>query len=226
MLYINGNKVGSIYYNGQKIAKAYRNGSEVYSSAPPTVNFTITPTPSNATVKINGVTTSSVDVLVGTSVSWEVSASGYFSKSGTAVVNENTNMSVSLENRTTTFAVSSLTHKQGVSKSYSNAATHYYAVPYTFTKGKSYTFKFTANTKSAYGALICLTNSTSTNSSTATTYYVPSTKLQTVFNSSTAINEGVTKTVNFGCSTSGATYICITCIGGTLKGNILITNNS
>lgn len=58
--------------------------------------FTINPTPSNATVKLNGQTTKTLTVVHGTTVNWEVSASGYITQSGTVTVTSNSTKNVTL----------------------------------------------------------------------------------------------------------------------------------
>lgn len=62
----------------------------------PLYTFTINPTPSNATVKINNQTTKSVTVASGTNISWSVSASGYTTQSGTLTLTANTTKNVKL----------------------------------------------------------------------------------------------------------------------------------
>ncbi|MBQ9737931.1 MAG: hypothetical protein IJV75_00240 [Alphaproteobacteria bacterium] len=59
--------------------------------------FTINPTPSDATVTINGEVTNSVTVLEDSEVSYEVSLEGYVTQSGSVVVNEDTVLDVVLE---------------------------------------------------------------------------------------------------------------------------------
>lgn len=58
--------------------------------------FTINPTPSNATVKLNGQVTKSITVYEGTTVNWEVSADGYTTQSGTVTVTSDLIENVSL----------------------------------------------------------------------------------------------------------------------------------
>lgn len=43
-------------------------------------SFTINPTPSNATVKINNIVRNSIYTKVGTTINWEVSLDGYNTK--------------------------------------------------------------------------------------------------------------------------------------------------
>lgn len=64
--------------------------------ATPYYTFTINPTPSNATVTINGVNTKTVTVEDGTTISWSVSASGYVSQSGSLTLTDDTTKTVTL----------------------------------------------------------------------------------------------------------------------------------
>lgn len=67
--------------------------------------FTITATPSNARVTINGVETSTVSVNKGEQVSWKVEATGYVTKEGTHTVEDDTAINVSLEVSKHTFTI-------------------------------------------------------------------------------------------------------------------------
>lgn len=58
--------------------------------------FTINPTPANATVKINGTVQNSITVKTGTTVSYEVSADGYSTKTGSYKVNDDHTMNIEL----------------------------------------------------------------------------------------------------------------------------------
>lgn len=60
------------------------------------VTFTITPTPSDATVKINNVVQNSVEVVKGSTVTWSVEKTGYVTQSGEEVVNEDTTKTITL----------------------------------------------------------------------------------------------------------------------------------
>lgn len=60
------------------------------------VTFSILSTPVGARVVINGSVRDSITVAKGTTVSWEVSADGYISQSGSEVVTENTSKTVTL----------------------------------------------------------------------------------------------------------------------------------
>lgn len=64
--------------------------------ATPYYTFTINPTPSNATVTINGVNTKTVTVEDGTTITWSVSASGYTSQSGSLTLTDDTTKTVTL----------------------------------------------------------------------------------------------------------------------------------
>lgn len=61
------------------------------------VTFSINTIPSDCIVRLNGVARNSVTVVKGSSVNWEVSKSGYITKSGSVTVEENTSMQVSLD---------------------------------------------------------------------------------------------------------------------------------
>lgn len=60
------------------------------------VTFTITPTPSDATVKINNVVQNSVEVEKGSTVIWSVEKTGYVTQSGEEVVNEDMTKTITL----------------------------------------------------------------------------------------------------------------------------------
>lgn len=72
---------------------------EVAAPAPEPVMFTITvnPTPSDAAVKLNGVAQSSVSIASGSSVSYEVSKTGYTTKTGSIVADSTKTVDVVLE---------------------------------------------------------------------------------------------------------------------------------
>lgn len=61
------------------------------------VTFSITTIPSDCIVRLNGVARNSINIIKGSSVNWEVSKSGYTTKSGSTIVTENTSMQVSLD---------------------------------------------------------------------------------------------------------------------------------
>lgn len=61
------------------------------------VTFSITTIPTDCVVKLNGVARNSINIIKGSSVNWEVSKSGYITKSGSTIVTENTSMQVSLD---------------------------------------------------------------------------------------------------------------------------------
>ena len=69
------------------------------------VTLTIVPTPADATVKINGEVKSEVTVDYGTEISYEVSKTGYVSKSGTETVTATKTLTVVLEVQKVTFAI-------------------------------------------------------------------------------------------------------------------------
>lgn len=94
-VYKGGQKIEDLYCGSAKIGKIYKGSTLVYSSVK-YYTFTINPTPSNATVKINNQTTKSVTVAEGTSISWSVSASGYKTQSGTLILTANTTKNITL----------------------------------------------------------------------------------------------------------------------------------
>lgn len=94
-VYKGGQKIEDLYCGSVKIGKLYKGSALVYSSVK-YYTFTINPTPSNATVKINNQTTKSVTVAEGTSISWSVSASGYTTQSGSLTLTANTTKNVAL----------------------------------------------------------------------------------------------------------------------------------
>ena len=59
--------------------------------------FAITTNINNATIKINGIEQSSIVVYAGATVNWEVSKEGYYTQSGTTVVDADTTKNVELE---------------------------------------------------------------------------------------------------------------------------------
>ena len=61
------------------------------------VTFSITTIPTDCVVKLNGVARNSINIIKGSSINWEVSKSGYITKSGSIIVTENTSMQVSLD---------------------------------------------------------------------------------------------------------------------------------
>lgn len=61
------------------------------------VTFKINATPNNSTITINGNNTNTIDVPVGSTVNWSVSASGYITKSGSQTVAKDTTINVYLE---------------------------------------------------------------------------------------------------------------------------------
>lgn len=73
------------------------NGKLVSILSVPEVTFTITPTPADATVTINGKAGASVKVPKGSTVSWSVAKAGFKTQSGNDVVCADINKAVTLE---------------------------------------------------------------------------------------------------------------------------------
>lgn len=71
----------------------------------PQYTFTINPTPDDALVTINGVVRTSITVTAGTLVSWEVSRTGYTTRTGNVTVNNNQTLVVSLTRANYTFTI-------------------------------------------------------------------------------------------------------------------------
>ena len=67
--------------------------------------FTINPTPVDATVTINGITTNTVSVKKGEEVNWKVEYMGYITKEGTYTVENDATINVSLEVLQYTFTI-------------------------------------------------------------------------------------------------------------------------
>ena len=61
------------------------------------VTFAITPTPTDASVSINGVVGTGIKTYKGATVNWVVSKSGYKTQRGTEVVTTNTTKAITLE---------------------------------------------------------------------------------------------------------------------------------
>lgn len=61
------------------------------------VTFTVSPIPDDCTVRLNGVTGKSITVDKGSTVTWEVSKSGYITKSGSEVVQNSITFKVALD---------------------------------------------------------------------------------------------------------------------------------
>lgn len=61
------------------------------------VTFTVSPIPNDCTVKLNGVARKSITVDKGSTVTWEVSKSGYITKSSSIIATESTSIQVSLD---------------------------------------------------------------------------------------------------------------------------------
>ena len=69
------------------------------------VTFAITPTPTDATVTINGTAQKSVSVDYGSEVTWEVSKTGYTTRNGTEVVIKDTTRAIELVIKQFTFTI-------------------------------------------------------------------------------------------------------------------------
>ncbi|MBR6504571.1 MAG: hypothetical protein IKT41_02470 [Clostridia bacterium] len=67
--------------------------------------FTINPTPASAIVKINGEERKSIQIEDGSTVSWEVSLTGYNTQSGTEIINGNVTKNISLDKKIYTFTI-------------------------------------------------------------------------------------------------------------------------
>lgn len=105
--------------------------------------FAINPTPSNATVTINGEVRNSISVSKGTEVSWRVEAVGHVAKEGTYIVQDDSSIDVSLDLAKFTFTITptpsdatviidgvqrnSITVDYGTTVSYSVAREGYYS---------------------------------------------------------------------------------------------------
>ena len=197
--------------------------------------FKINPTPSYATVTMNGKTTKSLTVDPGTSVNWNVSYSGYFSQSGSEVITSNVTKSVKLTSRTTTIATSSMTTTQVNSVRITGGPYSYtaksYRMPYNFVKGKSYTVKYTVSNGCCESSA---DTSTSTSINTATTVNGgrPSTITQTIFNQIYDVSDGTTANTTINktfTASANASYLIISNKGRTYIpniGSVTITNNS
>ena len=72
------------------------------------ITFTITPTPSDAVVVINGKTVSNITVDYNTSIEWSVSRVGYISKSGNLSLTEDTVLPVTLAKQQVTVTFQSV----------------------------------------------------------------------------------------------------------------------
>ena len=129
------------------------------------VVFKISARPTNATVKINGVTTTSVEVEEGSTVTWEVSLSGYYTQTGTEVMgSSDVTKGVTLTNRTKTIAVSSAVQNDTGVNYYK---WRQYTFKYDFKAGKSYTITYTqAQDCDMLGATIYTTTKSSNNAVT------------------------------------------------------------
>ena len=122
------------------------------------VVFKISARPTGATVKINGVTTTSVEVEEGSTVTWEVSLSGYYTQTGTEVMgSSDVTRGVTLTNRTKTISVSSAVQNDyGV---YEYVPSNVITFQYAFKKGKKYKIQYTSACQVMVGFTVCTTNS-------------------------------------------------------------------
>lgn len=128
------------------------------------VVFKISASPTGATVKINGVTTTSVEVEEGSTVTWEVSLSGYYTQTGTEVMgSSDVTKGVTLTNRTKTISVSSAVQNE----TYTNYGikTRVYTFSYDFVKGHNYTVTYTQASELDLGGANIWTSDKSTNRS-------------------------------------------------------------
>lgn len=105
--------------------------------------FTVNPTPSNATVTINGEVRNSISVSKGAEVSWRVEAVGHVAKEGTFIVQDDSSIDVSLDLAKFTFTINptppnatvvidgvqrnSITVDYGTTVSYSVSCNGYYS---------------------------------------------------------------------------------------------------
>lgn len=97
-------KTGYISQSGSEIVTA--DVTKEIELAKIKVQFTVNASPDNAVVKINGVQQSSIEVDYGSTVTWEVSADGYITQSGTTeALTENTSLDIALEVVKYTFTI-------------------------------------------------------------------------------------------------------------------------
>lgn len=93
------NEIGEVYFGLSAISEVYHGNDLVWSSG---VTLTVNPTPSNATVTFNAsgqVSGNSIKVKKGTTVSYTVSCSGYYSTTGSITVNQSQTINVALEEK-------------------------------------------------------------------------------------------------------------------------------
>lgn len=103
-IYRLGQKIKELFISGASIAKVYDHGNLVFSKEQEIVQYTfsINPSPSDALVSITradtGVTTTSKTITVpsGTTLTWEVSKTGYATQTGSIVLTSNVVQSVTL----------------------------------------------------------------------------------------------------------------------------------
>lgn len=93
----NNSNIGEVYYGSQAISEIYYGSDLVWSNG---VTLTVNPTPSHATVTFNTtgkISGNTIKVKKGTTVSYTVSCSGYYSASGSIAVNQNQSVNAILE---------------------------------------------------------------------------------------------------------------------------------
>lgn len=81
---------------GKIIDIQQRINSKMVSILTDKVNFTINPTPADATVIINGSTTKSIRAAKGHTVTWSVSKAGFVTQSGSDVISGDVSKNVTL----------------------------------------------------------------------------------------------------------------------------------
>lgn len=196
------------------------------------VTFTIEATPSDAVVTINGVSTKSLKVRIGSIVTWEVSAPGYFTQSGKETITADTTKNITLVNKTQQISASSYTDRRQITSTntYFKNYESKYTYKYSFVKGRSYTITYTFD-KAVNIEFIATTSSSTQN----TTYGNISNKVQDVYSwvgtTSTPTQAAGTYSRTF-TATANASYIAfeLQIIAGSsypnLTGTIKIKDNS
>ncbi|MBS4773444.1 MAG: hypothetical protein KHX55_04115 [Proteobacteria bacterium] len=173
------------------------------------VKITIKPSPSSATVKLNGQTRTSLLVKPGSVVTWSVTASGYIGQSGSMTVEADIVKSVTLKNRTTTIAVSSATAtKYGDERITGSAYMAYgqsYRFSYSFIKGRSYTIQYATS----YGVWVYeafTSTGTGVNTTTSGSKGKPTTVTQQIFSNNNGKDgeDGLTINKTFTASANAA----------------------
>lgn len=160
--------------------------------------FTINPTPSTATVIIDGEERTSIEVDPGTRVEWSVSASGYASQSGVQLIEtENVTKNITLVSTTTTISTSKMTITNfDYVRVNGQAIVHVartYTMPYNFVKGKTYKITYSISSGlREYSADTSTSNSLTTATNTLNTGR-PSTITQTIVSK---LNSSLTTTTS------------------------------